>query len=226
MAKGKSNKKIIKKPNFSEHIICLYDDLIELEETSLTFLSEGLNTNEKCICLISPDKQDRYYRFLVDNVANQNMKPKQLVFIDATDACLHKNRLDSLQLIIFLMRQLREASLEGYKSTRFILDMSWTGYDDWGLLDCEALFNKYLIPYFCCTLLCAYNLERLNPRLLREIAINHPQVMRGDQVIDNRYYDPPKPFWAYTEGKDSLESLLEVIDRDYKKQSKAPFKVG
>lgn len=166
-----------------------------MEETTLRFLSEGLKRKEKCICLINPNKPDIYYRILEDNFARQNINPKQLIFIDAADVFLNKNRLDSLQMIIFLMRQLREVSLEGYKSTRFILDMGWTGYDDWGLLDCEYLLNKYLIPYFGCTLLCGYNLERLNPRLLREIAINHPHVMCGNQVINNHYYAPPKPFW-------------------------------
>ncbi|MEN6349402.1 MAG: MEDS domain-containing protein [Syntrophomonas sp.] len=226
MAKVKTSKKTTPKHQTGEHIICLYDDLMELEDASLAFLNEGLDRGEKCICLNCPNKPDSYYQFLVDNVVSQPVKPNQLAFIDATDVYLNKNRLDPLHMIIFLMRKLREASLEGYKSTRYIMDMGWTGFDDWGLLDCEALLNKYLIPYFSCTLLCGYNLERLNPRLLREIAINHPQVMRSDRVVNNRYFAPPRPFLAYSEGKDSLEHLMEIIDRDLKKQSQTPFKAG
>lgn len=226
MATWKNNRKTVQKLHSSEHIICLYDDLIGMEETTLTFLAEGLRRNEKCICLISPNRPDIYYRMLEDHFASQNIRPNQLVFVDASEVFLNRNRLDSLQMIIFLMGQLREASREGYKSTRCILDMGWTGYDDWGLLDCENLLNKYLIPYFGCTLLCGYNLERLNPRLLREIAINHPRVMCGEQVINNDYYAPPKPFLVQSKGKPSLDSLLEAIYRDYKKQTKTSFKVG
>ena len=158
-------------------------------------MSEGLKKNEKCICLTNPNQPSSYYRFLEGNLARQEMKPNQLVFMDAAEVCLNKDRFEPLQMIIAIIGQLVEVSLEGYESTRFVLDMGWTSHNDWGLLECEALFNKYVIPCFDCAILCGYNPEKLNPRLFREIALSHPRLMFGDQVIDNQAYTQLKPFW-------------------------------
>lgn len=75
------------------------------------------------------------------------------------------------------------------------LSSIWAGHDDWALLDCENLLNKHIVPYFNCTIMCGYNPEKMNPQLFREIAISHPRLMCGHQVINNQAYDPPKPFW-------------------------------
>ncbi|GEM_PF-1685881 len=166
-----------------------------MEDITIRFLSAGLNKNEKCICLLNPNRPKSVHRFVENNLASPNIKPDQLVFIDVMDAYLNGTRLDPMQMMGFLTRQLLDVSREGYESTRFVLDMGWAGHDDWALLDCENLLNKHIVPYFNCTIMCGYNPEKMNPQLFREIAISHPRLMCGHQVINNQAYDPPKPFW-------------------------------
>lgn len=94
-----------------------------MEDITIRFLSAGLNKNEKCICLLNPNRPKSVHRFVENNLASPNIKPDQLVFIDVMDAYLNGTRLDPMQMMGFLTRQLLDVSREGYESTRFVLDM-------------------------------------------------------------------------------------------------------
>ena len=80
-----------------------------MEDITIRFLSAGLNKNEKCICLLNPNRPKSVHRFVENNLASPNIKPDQLVFIDVMDAYLN-GPFGSMQMMGFLTRQLLDVS--------------------------------------------------------------------------------------------------------------------
>ena len=61
------------------------------------------------------------------------------------------------------------------------------------LMEYEARVNR-LTEKYDCTLMCVYDVSKVNGRAVMDVLATHPQVLMGDTIVENPYYVSPVTF--------------------------------
>ncbi len=55
------------------------------------------------------------------------------------------------------------------------------------LMEYESRVN-FLVPTYDCTLLCVYDINEINGRMMMEVLSTHPYILHNKQIRENPYY--------------------------------------
>ena len=177
--------------------ICAFFDSREQEYSVLApYYREGLDAGEEVITIVSArNESDHYERLRAHGIDVQPAidADRLKVYTDEHTFTLG-GRFDAQR-----MYDLLEGALHSARQHNRLVRTS--GVMDWATSDCagceqviayEAKINL-LVPTYGCTLLCAYDLAKLNGQMVMDLLATHPYVIHRRRVLQSAHYLPPLP---------------------------------
>ena len=176
--------------------ICAFFDSREQEYDVLSpYYLEGLNAGEEVVTIVDEHRHDDHCnRMAAHGVPVKDaLASSQLQVLTAESTYTLGGRFDGQRMYELLQNALASARHRGRK-VRTSGVMDWAahgevpGTDE--LMGYEARVNV-LVPIYDCTLLCVYDLAKVNGRMMMDILTTHPYVLHRRRILENPYYVPP-----------------------------------
>jgi PAS domain S-box-containing protein len=177
------------------HVCFLYETEDQLRAVLTSFIREGLEKNEKVICIEDAAHSETPLEGLCSEIPNMRagLETGQVTLLRADETYLRSGVFDPDEMIALLNGYTEGALADGYAGLRVTGEMTWALRDLPGadrLLEYEARLNDFF-PGSRCLALCQYPVTRFPAPLLLDALRTHPQVMIGTEVYDNPHYVPP-----------------------------------
>ncbi len=207
----------LKKLNPHDHLCLVYETEEEWYSTIITFITIGLERNEKLIYVVDIHTASQICDYLrkegIDVDAAQ--ASGQLTILHETEAYTRDGIFDPDKMIALLAEETRKAIAEGYSALRVTGEMSWAlrghpGSD--ALIEYEAKLNLDLLPHYPCLAICQYYRKLFDPVTIRHVLMTHPLMVRNNMVYRNPYYIPPEEFLSQKRNYYELEHMLEDLE--------------
>ena len=184
------------------HICAFFDSRAEQYEILAPYYKEGIDDGEQVITIVDPDGVADHEKRMRDHgiPVQDALDTGALKIYTSEETYLAGGSFAAQRMYDTLQGALAVAQRQGFRVRTSGL-MDWTYHGHAGteqLMEYEARVNV-LLPIYDCTLLCVYDLDRLDARKLMDILTTHPFVIHRRQVLKNPYYRPPT---------DLLEDLL------------------
>ena len=175
-----------------DHICYLFDSKDEYWPAVARFLRDGLNRNEKLLCVSSPVSVEECIRSLQQ--AGLDLVPflgrRQAQVISAPDLYLTGGVFDPESLVTRFQNEAALAQADGFDGLRFAGGAGWSVenlQNPHQLIEAECLGTD-AAQRIGCTILCPYDRMATPPGLLLSVLAAHPSVLVGDQIHDNFLY--------------------------------------
>ncbi len=197
----------------SAHICCIYETEEEHQNLLVNFLRQGIERGEKILYLTDGQTINKLRELLFDNgfEVDTLIKTGQLIFFTADETFIHDGFLDTERIIVLLQNETKGALAGGYTGLRAIKEMasvleSKENYDRY--IEYETKLNSFF-PNSNCSIICQYDRQSLDSKLLLDLLASHPMAMIGNDIYDNFAYLTPVD--NKTEDKTSilLHNLLD-----------------
>lgn len=181
-----------------KHICCFYDSSAQLESVFLPYLQEGLNKDERVVCIFPDDQhsglRDKLEERGVDVATAESSDQFQILTEDQTyltGGSFAKQRMAGM-----LKDLLETAKKSARPQVRTLGEMSWAlrnlpGTDE--LAEYECIVNE-LCDEYGCTLACAYDVNKFNGRVLADAFATHTHIVLNGVIHENPHYLPPEEF--------------------------------
>jgi hypothetical protein len=182
----------------SGHICAFFDSRDQQYDALLPYYREGLANGEQVITILDEDRLDDHNsRIEAAGIPLQEAAAaNRLKIFSANETYLKEGGFAAERMYALLERALIEANTDGFRAVRTSGEMSWAlrnmpGTDQ--LMEYEARVNR-LTEKYDCTLICVYDVSKINGRAVMDVLSTHPQVLMGDTIFENPYYVSPIAF--------------------------------
>ncbi|HET7433671.1 MAG TPA: MEDS domain-containing protein [Thermoanaerobaculia bacterium] len=177
------------------HVGAFFRSREEHYDVLAPFVAEGLVRGDKAVHIIEPPTRAEHLSLLqrrgVDlERAEADGRARLISWNDTRtlrDASNHEAALEEL------LQFLDDGTRDGFRQTRFIAYRGWVLPDQTSmrrLIEFEARVELAL-PHFAHTVICAYDLTKIDATSVVDLMRAHPVVLLGRQLHDNPYYVPP-----------------------------------
>lgn len=180
------------------HVCAFFDSKEEQYNVILPYIQEGLERNEKVINILEQACHHEHCQRLSDTgipIDSPSMA-QQLNILASEDTYLKDGFFGAEKMLALLEEALIEAENEGYESVRACGEMVWALKDVPGtdeLIEYEARLNL-LVPKHSCSLVCMYDVNRFNGKVLTDVLATHSHVVMNGKIYKNPYYVEPLEF--------------------------------
>jgi hypothetical protein len=187
------------------HVCALYSDSEEQYATFVPYVKEGIETGDRVVTFVDPneveERRNRLRHAGIDvNAAERN---GQLEISVWDDVYLPTGSFDPEAMLSLVQEAINKGRQLGFKRTR-----SW-GNMEWALLDMPGVEQitvyesrlNYILPLYCESIVCAYNVTRFPVGLLEDLIRAHPQLCADGYVADHPHYAPPDQLLPELESK-------------------------
>jgi len=182
--------------------ICGFYRAAEREDMLVPFLSAGMRSGDKCICVLDAPRPESLLALLEESRAGDSPRRRQLELVDFENAYLAGGQFVLDRMIEFWEHNVHTALEEGpYGFVRAAGEMTWALRDAPGVEDLvlyEAELNR-VAPKYPTVVLCLYDLDRFTGEVIVSIVKTHPKVLIRGMVVENPYYVEPDEFLRYAE---------------------------
>jgi MEDS: MEthanogen/methylotroph, DcmR Sensory domain len=165
----------------------------------LPYLSQGLQADDKCVCVVDgADTESVLASLGADAGLASFLDRRRLDVLRSQETYLSGGRFSTEAMLAFWDRSMGDAVAGGFRFARLVGDMTWATRQMPGVEDFvgyEARLNHFL-PRYPQVLLCLYELDRFSGEVLVDVLKTHPKVLFGGMVLDNPYYLAPDEFLA------------------------------
>ena len=202
-------KSRLKDQDLGTHICCIYRNKEEQLSALSSFMSLGIERNEKCLYVVDDRTKEEVIEafeslgFDVEDFVESG----QFEFMTKSESYLKDGYFDPDEMINLLEEVKDEALEEGYDGLRVTGEMTWFFSDMPGverLMEYETKLNEFL-PNKKVIALCQYNEEKFEPETLVDVLHTHPKVLIYNDLYTNIHYMPPEVFKAQQEGRVTRE---------------------
>jgi hypothetical protein len=184
------------------HICAFFDSRTEEYDVLSPYYREGIDLDEEVITIVGEERKGDHCRRLQAHgidvpTATQEGK---LQVLTAEDTYMKGGRFGATRMYELLQGALSDAHRKGHR-VRTSGVMDWALHGAAGteeLMEYESRVN-FLVPTYECTLLCVYDINEINGRMMMDILATHPYIVHGRRIRENSYYVAP------------LERLREVL---------------
>jgi hypothetical protein len=176
------------------HICAFFDSRDEQYDILAPFYREGLDQGEQVINIVDRDCEGSHFAHLIRRGidADEAIASGSLKVFAAEETYVVGGSFAAERMYDLLQGALASARRSGWRvRATGVMDWSQRGYPGTGeLLEYEARVNV-LVPIYDCTLLCVYDMDRLDARTMMDVLATHPYVIYRQQILQNPYYRPP-----------------------------------
>ena len=182
-----------------EHLCGLYAGVQQRDEILLPFLRAGLESGDKCICIIDGTEPAEIVAALgplgTENIA---AGVKRLDVMRTADVNLRSGKFSAGETIATWKAAVSEVMYLGqFGCIRAVETCSRrdVGPDTNELLHLEAEMRHFL-PLYPQVMLCLYDLERFGAELISSMIKLHPKVLVSGMIVENPLYLTPDELLA------------------------------
>jgi hypothetical protein len=167
-----------------DHICLFYRSQRELLATLAPYVQLGLERNERCFCVHSPEVRNQLVAELeADGIqAERFIERGALVLMDPQQIYFDCGRFDPEVMTSLLTSAIREAVQQGFSGFRAAGDMRWALEEKPGcdrVLEYEALMERFY-PGKPAVGLCSYSVEHFPPEKLEQVLSVHRCALLED----------------------------------------------
>jgi hypothetical protein len=183
-----------------KHRCLLYSTEGEHRESVISTVIHGFEKRQKIVYIYdahAPDTVLGYLEPYSDTGIKSAIDNHQLLFYSSEETYMKSRAFNPDTMLELIQAETERALSEGYAGLLGIGEMTWasSGVPGVGkLVDYEARLNEFLMAKRC-SLLCQYDTNCFEDKLLLAVLITHPAVMLGTEVYDNQYFIPPSKFF-------------------------------
>jgi PAS domain S-box-containing protein len=185
--------------NAPKHMSLIYDNFQEWQAFVYSFISLGLEQNEKCLYVYDTHSAKQLRDTLrssgIDIAAAESSG--QLVLVHGSRFHIKEGFFDPDKMLDLLIQETRNALKKGFKALRVTTETEWVlqqfpGSDK--ILECESKSNQGLCLIYPCFYVCQYERVKFTTEMIKGIMQTHPIIIRGNRVFPNSYYVAPETF--------------------------------
>jgi len=183
-----------------DHACALYFGDVERDAILAPFLRAGLETGEKCLCLVDRMRPDEVVEAVGDCLDADGCVASGQLEIAASMATYAPQDAFSKERMIALLSQIVAGATGpgGYDRVRAVAEMSWVlrqpaGADQ--LMDYESEVNRFA-PGSPAVLLCLYDVGQFGGGVILDLLRTHPKALFSGTLIDNPYFLTPDEYRA------------------------------
>lgn len=172
----KSGLEVIDHIPWGTHLYLLYETRNDLLEAVVSYLRAGLENNEMCILVTSPDVgQDQAMAALAQAMPGVEtyLQAHQLELVTHSQVYLKEKRFDQEHAIRLWQYRLEEALRLGFDGLRITADVDWLDAEDWSKLVAYEVGVSDTIGDSPALALCAYPLARCSINDILDIMQGH-----------------------------------------------------
>ena len=179
------------------HICAFFHSADEEYRVLLPFIEEGFRRGERAFHIVDPERREEHVRRLRDagiDVAAVQARG-QLVLRDWSQAHLRDSYFDQERMFAYLAEARADGPNSGYARTRFVSHMEWALASETAAVDLaeyEARCSDR--PSQGNVAICVYHFERWGGQTLVDAIRTHPQVVIGECLHENPFFQPPDEF--------------------------------
>jgi hypothetical protein len=177
------------------HACAFFHGDTESYEVLLPFIKEGVDQGDKNFHIIDERGREEYMNRLRANGIDSSAEASgQLEVRSWENAHLRPGWFDQHAMLALVEEVLRDAKEKGYAHTRWIADMAWALEDKPGvehLAEYCARLN-YIVPKYCATVICTYDLARFTAAQVVDVLRSHPLAVIGGIVQQNPFFVSPE----------------------------------
>ncbi|MET8246942.1 MEDS domain-containing protein [Streptomyces sp. NPDC005202] len=182
-----------------DHLCAFYRGPAGRDEILIPYLREGLQTGDKCICVVDANDPEVVLAALAADLdRGPSLSSRQLDVQRSSDTYLREGRFSMDVMLDFWGDAVGGALAHGVSFSRAVGEMTWSlsqmpGVDE--LVEYESRLNRFL-PRYPQVVLCLYDLDRFSGGILLHVLKTHPKVLVGGMLVTNPYYLEPDEFLA------------------------------
>ena len=176
------------------HICAFFDSQAEQYEILAPYYQEGIEQGEQVVTIVDrgqvADHEQRLRRHGI--AVDEALANGRLKIYASEDTYTIGGGFAAERMYDVLQGALARAQREGWRvRTSGVMDWAYRGHAGTEqLMEYEARVNV-LLPIYDCTLLCVYDLDRLDARKVMDVLATHPFVIHRREILKNPYYRPP-----------------------------------
>lgn len=176
------------------HICAFFDSKEEEYDVLTPYYAEGLEAGEQVINIVDADRHaDHCSRLAAHGIAVDEARTSDRLKVLTAEETYTRGGRFGAQRMYDLLQGALAAAHRNQKRVRTSGVMKWATRGHAGteeLMEYEARVNV-LVPIYECTLLCVYDLNEIDGRMVMDVLTTHPQIIFRRQIMDNPYYVPP-----------------------------------
>ena len=177
-----------------EHLCGLYAGVQQRDEILLPFLRAGLESGDKCICIIDGSESSGIVSALGPlGTESTPAGAKRLDVMRSADVILRSGTFSAGETIATWKAAVSEVMYLGqFGCIRAVQVWSQrdVGLHTSELLHLEAGMRHYL-PLYPQMMLCLYDLERFGAEIVSSVIKLHPRVLVSGMIVENPFYLTP-----------------------------------
>jgi len=177
-----------------DHICGLYTGEAQRDQIVIPFLTAGLASGDKCICVVDGIDPAKIVMSLDSHVdASKFTATNQLEVIRASDVYLRSGSFSADEVIGSWKAAMADVMYDGRFDVVRAVE-TWSRRDvvpDMDeLLMLESEMNRYL-PLYPQVIVCLYDIDRFGASIVVNLLRTHPRVLMGGTLVDNPYFRTP-----------------------------------
>jgi PAS domain S-box-containing protein len=174
-----------------DHLCLLYETEAEILTPVITFIQKGVALGERCVYLNAGE--EALERVLKNAVLGQKHDIGALLLVPLQESWLKNGSFDPARVMELLQKLCSGAAGEGFKGTRIVCDMGWTGREVQriGLLREFELGLNLFAAQNDATLLCLYRREVFPAERMLELSKIHTHLVLGGKLCANPLFIQP-----------------------------------
>jgi hypothetical protein len=184
-----------------DHICALYDGGQARDELVLSFLRSGLDSGDKCICILDEgDHQVVLSQFYDHRSEHSAGLAAQLDLLTPWETYLKSSQFSSVEMLNFWSDSINSAVGHGqFDAARVTGDTTWLLSAAEGtireFLSYESELNRFVDEHPV-SILCLYDLAAFGGGILVDLMKTHPKLLLGGMLLENPHALSPDEFLA------------------------------
>jgi hypothetical protein len=178
-----------------QHVCAFFDSRDEQYEILNPYFRDGLENGDEVVTIVESAFHDEHRRRMADGGISVDacVDSGQLKILASEESYLRDQVFVAERMLSTLAGVLGNAGRGGHRTVRAMGDMEWVWKnlpvtDE--LMVYEARVNQLAADHDC-TLLCAYDINRISGRVLTDVLATHTHVIMNGKVHTNPYYLDP-----------------------------------
>ena len=198
-----------------DHLVVLYKSESNISETVVSYISNSLSNNQKCIYI----NGDTDTELIIESLKTLNLyypfvETNQLMFLDKKDAYSKGGKFNPTKMKDLLIELSKEAINDGFTGLAISGEISWVlEYDDgFDLInEYEWKLNSEVFGKFPVSALCRYNMDKFTDEMIINVIQLHPFLIIDNIVHENPFFIPPIAYETNDIPKYQVKVWLENI---------------